>query len=129
MTTLLVTTVAVFFLAMGLAALGRPAMVLALFGTEVRHRDTLNEIRAVYGGFGVAVAGLLAYASVDPVLGPGLVAAIAIGVLGMAAGRLCSAAIDRGAGFYPCLFFVVEIGIAAALLAALRGYAGLVTRS
>lgn len=117
---LLITTVAVFFLLMGVAALRRPPMVLALFGTEVRHRDTENEIRAVYGGFGVAVAGLLAYGLVDPVLRPGLVAAIAFSVLGMAAGRVCSVAIDRGAGFYPCLFFAVEIAIAAALLVALR---------
>jgi hypothetical protein len=124
MANLLITTVAAFFLAMGIAALRRPAMVLGLFGTEVRHRDTMNEIRAVYGGFGVAVAGLLGYALVDPVLRPGLVAGIAIAVLGMASGRLWSAAVDRGAGFFPCLFFVVEIAIGAALLAALRAYSG-----
>jgi hypothetical protein len=120
METLLIGTVAVFFLLMGIAALGQPAMVLALFGTDVRHRDTKNEIRAVYGGFGVAVAGLLAYGLVDPVLRPGLVAAIAVAVLGMAAGRLWSVVVDRGAGFYPRLFFAVEVAIAAALLAALR---------
>src|SRR5689334_17262271 len=111
----LLAVVALFFLGMGIAALGRPAMVLALFGTEIRHRDTRNEIRAVYGGFGVAVAGLLAYAIVDPGLRPGLVTAIAIGVLGMAAGRMWSAAVDRGAGFFPGLFFAVEVAIAAAL--------------
>ena len=124
MADLLAATVAAFFFGMGVAALRRPTMVLAIFGTEVRHRDTLNEIRAVYGGFGVAVAGLLVYAFFDPVLRPGLVAAVAIAVLGMAAGRLWSAAVDRGAGFFPCLFFVVEIAIAAALLAALRMQAG-----
>lgn len=120
MENLFIGTVAVFFLLMGIAALVQPTMVLALFGTDVRHRDTKNEIRAVYGGFGVAVAGLLAYALVDPVLQPGLVAAIAFAVLGMAAGRLWSVVIDRGAGFYPRLFFAVEIAIAAALLVALR---------
>lgn len=120
MKTLLIGTVAAFFLLMGIAALLQPTMVLALFGTDVRARDTKNEIRAVYGGFGVAVAALLAYGLVDPVLRPGLVAAIAFAVLGMAAGRLWSVAVDRGAGFYPCLFFACEIAIAAALLFALR---------
>lgn len=112
---MLVWIVSAFFLWMGVTALIVPARVLALFGTEVRTRDTRNEIRAVYGGFGVAVAGLLAYAQAHPEVGAGILTAIAISVVGMAAGRVWSAVVDRGAGFVPGLFFTVELAIAAAL--------------
>ena len=107
--------VSAFFFGMGVTALLVPTRVLALFGTDVRTRDTRNEIRAVYGGFGVAVAGVLAYARTHPELEAGILTAIAVGVFGMAAGRVWSALVDRGAGFFPALFFAVELAIAAAL--------------
>ncbi len=115
---MLVWIVSAFFLWMGVTALLVPARVLAIFGTEVRTRDTRNEIRAVYGGFGVAVAGLLAFGQMRPDLGGGILIAIAVAVLGMAAGRVWSAIVDRGAGLFPWLFFGVEVAIAAGLWSA-----------
>ena len=46
--------VAAGFAAMGLLALARPADVLAQFGVSVETPEGRNEVRAVYGGFGLA---------------------------------------------------------------------------
>ena len=43
------------FIAMGVMALLRPAQVLAYFGLHNLTPDLRNEVRAVYGGFGVAL--------------------------------------------------------------------------
>ena len=56
MTDVLVLLVAAGFALMGLGALVRPRMVLDQFGVDVGTADGRNEVRAVYGGFGVAVA-------------------------------------------------------------------------
>ena len=50
---------AAFFLGMGLCALARPALVVAFVGLVPGTADARNEIRAVYGGFGIAIAALL----------------------------------------------------------------------
>ena len=44
------------FLLMGLGALWRPVLVTAQFGIPSLTRDGRNEVRAVYGGFGLAMA-------------------------------------------------------------------------
>ena len=49
-----------FYLALGLTALARPANLLAGFGVAAEGVDPRNEVRAVYGGFPLAVAGLVA---------------------------------------------------------------------
>jgi hypothetical protein len=78
-----------------------------------------NEIRAVYGGFGVAIAVLLAVAPSSPRRAPGALLAVAVALAGMAAGRLVSAAVERPDRFDPSWFyFVLESAIAAVLLAA-----------
>jgi hypothetical protein len=105
---------------MGVAALLLPHRVLSLFGVAVHTADGRNEVRAVYGGFGIAVAALLIAALCTPELRTGVMVAIATAAAGMAGGRLVSALTDRSAGFYPLLFFTTEIAIAATLLAAAR---------
>lgn len=119
MDTLLVGCVAVFFAGMGLVALLRPERVLAFFGTHAQTRDGRNEVRAVYGGFGLAVAALLGASFQLPELRSGTLITVAVALLGMAAGRLIAAALDGPPGFFPWLFLGVEIALAAALLAAL----------
>jgi hypothetical protein len=119
MASLLVVAVAVFFFAMGAVALGRPEQVVRYFGTHVLSVDGRNEVRAVYGGFGIAVGALLLISLGTPTLRAGMLASVAVALLGMAGGRLASRAIDGAAGFYPWLFFGVEMALAAMLLGAL----------
>ena len=112
----LVLWVAGFFAAMGLYALRWPARVVALFGTPSLTADGRNEVRAVYGGFGLAVTAALVAALRAPDWGPGVFLAVALALLGMAFGRLVSRLFDGPAGPYPWLFFGIELALAAALL-------------
>lgn len=116
----LILAVALGFALMGLFALARPADVLAQFGVAVETSDGRNEVRAVYGGFGLAVAALLAVAAIgEPATADGIVVAVAFSLVGMAAGRLLGAVRERPTGLYPVwTYFAIEIVSAAALLAA-----------
>lgn len=115
-----ILAVAIGFAAMGLMALIRPAEILAQFGIVVETPDGRNEVSAVYGGFGLAIAALLAVAAIgEPATADGIVVAVAVATLGMAAGRLLSAVRERPTGLYPVwIYFAIEIVIAAVLLLA-----------
>jgi hypothetical protein len=115
-----VLLVALGFLLMALGALIRPREVLAQFGIAVEGPAGTNEVRAVYGGFGIAVAVLLAVAALgDPPTAEGIVVAIAFALLGMAAGRIAGAMIAMPDGFHPVwTYFSIEVVAAALLLAA-----------
>lgn len=113
-----VVIVAVFFLGMGLVALVRPAFVVAFFGMKAEGADARNEIRAVYGGFGVAVGILLLGTMNRQDLASGVNLGVAIALLGMAAGRLVSFVLERP-GRWPLVFFAVEIALALLLFSAL----------
>jgi Domain of unknown function (DUF4345) len=104
--------------AAGFAAMGLLAReVLAQFGVEVGTADGRNEVRAVYGGFGLAVAALLAVAAIgDPSTGEGIVVAVAFALAGMAGGGLVSAAGERPSGLYPVWTYLAIEVISAALL-------------
>ena len=114
--TITIVLVATGFLAMGVTALLRPASIVAYFGTRELTVDGRNEVRAVYGGFGVAVAILLLASLRWDALQAGIVATVAVALLGMAAGRLLSRVIDGAAGFYPWLFCAIELAAGMALL-------------
>jgi hypothetical protein len=104
---------------MGLVALVQPERVVRYFGTNELTVDGRNEVRAVYGGFGVAMGLLLLVStSVDPIR-PGVLLCLAVALLGMAAGRGISRAVDGRAGFYPWFYLGVEVLLSVALLAAL----------
>jgi hypothetical protein len=118
MSVLMVVLVAVFFLGMGLYALAVPERVLAIFGVPVHTAEGRNEVRAVYGGYGVAVCGVLLAALVQPALREGILICQAVAVAGMASGRVLSAAIDRASGFYPWFFCALEALVAGVLFAA-----------
>lgn len=118
--TALVALVAAFFLGMGLVALCDPQRVTALFGTDELTIDGRNEVRAVYGGFGIAMAASLGAALVAPALRPGVLACLAAALVGMAFGRVVSRVIDGSAGAHPKLFLGVELVLSAMLLVALR---------
>lgn len=117
--TAVVALAALLFLAMGIYGLTAPAALVAAFGIALRSADGRAEVRAVYGGFGVAIAGVLALAAFDfGGLRQGMLIAVAAALLGMAGGRLVSRAVEGRQGFYPIwLYFWIELAGAAALLA------------
>ena len=112
---ILLWLVAAFFLAMGVVALWSPERIFSYFGVTSLPMDARNEVSAVYGGFGIAVAALLVGSRADPAWHQGVVLAIAVALLGMAAGRLVSRIKEGAIGFYPGLFLFVEISLATAL--------------
>ena len=119
---LVIALTGVFFAGMGIFALARPAALIRPFGITLPVPESRAEVRAVYGGFGLAIAGMLALAASDAGLRDGILITVAAARGGMAFGRLVSGAVDRPRAFYPNWFyFFVEIIAAAALLWAARG--------
>jgi len=115
-----VGAVAALFLLMGVGALLAPGLVLRQFGVKALTKAGRNEVRAVYGGFGVAAGLILLYADMTPAVREGVLLAVIAALLGMAAGRAFSFVTDRAVGLAPALYFIVEIA-AAALLALAAG--------
>lgn len=109
---------------MGVGAIIKPAIVRAQFGILELTPAGRNEVRAVYGGFGVfmAIALLVALRQAD--LRDGILFAVAVAVAvaaalgGMAAGRVVSAAVDRAIDRAPLGYLVIEVIVAVMLLAA-----------
>lgn len=102
------------FAAMGAAAIVRPALVPAQFGGTAPTAELRTEVRAVYGGFGLAMVALLigaALASSGYRDGVALTAGIAL--TGMAVGRAVGVALERPQHFYPTTAFLLG-GLAAA---------------
>ncbi len=120
-----IVAVGVFFLAMGVYALAAPAALARPFRMTIDTPESRSEIRAVYGGFGVAIAGLLGAAAVDVGgIGTGAVIAVGVALSGMAFGRLVSRVLDSSTAFYPIWFyFCVEVVSAGLLFVAARGSA------
>jgi hypothetical protein len=101
------------------AALIAPARILEPFGVSVGTPDGRTEVRAVYGGFGVAFGVLLLTALRVESIREGVFIAVAVALLGMAAGRLASAALGDRARLWPSwTFFATELALAALLLGA-----------
>jgi hypothetical protein len=116
----LVTIVAIFFAGMGAAALVRPAVVWAPFGVAPTTPAARNEVRAVYGGFGIAIAILLMVAdNASAGFRDGALVATAVALVGMAAGRIVGFVLEpRSVGRFTVLFGVIEIVLALALVQA-----------
>ncbi|GGQ83022.1 DUF4345 family protein [Couchioplanes azureus] len=115
-----ILTAAALFLAMGGYGLIAPAALVRPFGIALPSAEARAEVRAVYGGFGVAVAGVLTIAGLD--LGgirAGAVSAVAVGLLGMAGGRLVARLAEAPRTFYPiwCYFWVETVASGLLLLA------------
>ena len=113
----LLVVVAAFFLAMGVYALVAPAALARPFGIAIGSPAARSEIRAVYGGFGVAVAVVLVVAAADAGgTRTGIAVTVAAALAGMAVGRVISRLADKATAFYPVWFyFCVEL-VAAGLL-------------
>ena len=100
---------AVAFALMGIGALVSPTVVTRQFGIPALTPEGRSEVRAVYGGFGLAIAGVLVYAVVNADLREGIALTVAIALFGMAAGRLVSAALDRSMSKVAALYLVIEV--------------------
>ena len=116
-----VLAAALFYGVIGVAALVRPHNLLAGFGIEAGSTNSRNEIRAVYGGFPLAVAGLLLFSLARPDMSDGILLALAVSSAGMALGRIVSALVDRTLGRYPAIFILLEIVVAALIANAIKG--------
>ena len=101
--------VAALFAGMGVFALAWPGRVMAIFGNTELTLAGRNEVRAVYGGFGLAAASALAWGLLSPRLGPGIFFALGLSLWGMAAGRAISVLIDKKADPLLWLFFASEL--------------------
>ena len=97
---------AALFLGMGVYGLAAPAMLIQPFGVGLSGSDARTEVRAVYGGFGIAMAVVLTVATVNPGdVATGSVTAVASALLGMAGGRLLARLIETPSAFYPSWFY------------------------
>ena len=105
---------------MGIYALAAPAALIRPFGITLGESASRSEVRAVYGGFGLAIAGVLAYAAVhDGDLRKGILITVGAALAGMAFGRIVSAVVDDRTAFYPNWFYCLVEAVAAAALFAI----------
>jgi hypothetical protein len=110
--------IAALFAAMGIFALLWPARIMAFFGTSELTLAGRNEVRAVYGGFGLAAAAALTWGLLSPRLAPGIFFALGLALWGMAAGRGISVLIDKKADPLLWLFFAAELAMGGVLILA-----------
>ncbi|WP_099038977.1 DUF4345 domain-containing protein [Mycobacterium neglectum] len=122
MTIAVIAVIGVFFAGMGCYALAAPAAIIRPFGITLGSAAARSEVRAVYGGFGLAIAGVLGYAAVaDGDVRTGILIAVGAALAGMAFGRLVSAVLDERTAFYPNWFYCLVEAVAAATLFAICG--------
>ena len=111
--------ITVFFLGMGVYALAAPVALVRPFGITLAESASRSEVRAVYGGFGLAIAAVLGYAAVaDGELRTGILIAVAAALAGMAFGRVAAAILGDRTAFYPNWFYFLVEAVAAAVLLA-----------
>lgn len=117
MSTAVIVVVAVFFLGMGGYALAAPAALIRPFGIALETPVSRSEVRAVYGGFGIAIAAVLGYAALrGGDVAKGILIAVGVALVGMALGRVVSAVVGERTSFYPNWFYcIVEIVAGSAL--------------
>lgn len=116
MTVAVIVIIGVFFAGMGVYALAAPNAIIRPFGITLGEAASRAEVRAVYGGFGLAIAGVLAYAAVETDVRKGILIAVGAALAGMAFGRLVSAVLDERTAFYPNWFYCLVEAVAAAAL-------------
>ena len=112
-----IAVVAVFFLGMGVYALAAPGALIRPFGMTPETAASRSEIRAVYGGFGLAIAAVLAYATLrGGDVQKGILITVGAALAGMVLGRIVSALVDVRTPFYPNWFYCMVEAVAAGAL-------------
>ncbi|MFE9580400.1 DUF4345 family protein [Nocardia sp. NPDC006044] len=113
----LIALVALFFAAMGVYGLLRPSQLADPLGLLADRPDARAEVRAVYGGFGIAIAVILGLAAADVGdLRFGACVTVAAALGGMAVGRVWSGIVESPSAFFPVWFYLVLEVIMAAML-------------
>lgn len=111
----LIWLIAAFFLLMGIYALAAPAALIRPFGVSLESPTSRSEVRAVYGGFGLAIAAVLGYAAFrGGDLQKGILITVGVALVGMAVGRIVSAVVDARTPFYPNWFYCLFEAVAGA---------------
>ena len=113
---MMVVALALAFALMGIAALAKPTLVTRQFGIRGLEAAGRSEIRAVYGGFGLAMSGMLLAALRSQPLRAGICLTVGVALAGMALGRVASWAVDRRIERAPLLYLVIETLGATALI-------------
>lgn len=117
MSTAIAVAVAGLFAGMGLVALALPERVVGIFGVTAATTDARNEIRGVYGGFGIAIAAVILLAPTE--LKGGVLLTVAVALAGMACGRVLGFILERPQRLYPTVVFcLIEAAGAGVLLLA-----------
>jgi len=100
-------------------ALAAPAALVRPFGIALAESASRSEVRAVYGGFRLAIAAVLGYAAIaDGEVRQGVLITVAAASAGMALGRLAAAVLGDRTAFYPnWCYFLVELVAAVSLFA------------
>lgn len=120
MTIAVIAVIGVFFAGMGCYGLAAPDAIIRPFDITLGSAAARSEVRGVYGGFGLAIAGVLGYAAIaDGDVRKGILIAVGAALAGMAFGRLVSAVLDDRTAFYPNWFYCLVEAIAAAALFAI----------
>lgn len=96
------------FAAMGGALLWKPEYLTRLTGVELSTIESRNEVRAVYGGFGVAMAIAMFIAMVYSPLSGGILLTSGLALIGMAAGRGYSAWLEMPTNVLIWVFLGLE---------------------
>lgn len=100
--------IATAFAVMGLLAILAPLKLTQQFGIRSLDIDGRNEVRAVYGGFGLMMTTALVLALNTAGLRPGICIAVGLALVGMAGGRFLSSLMDRRIGKLPLMFLFIE---------------------
>lgn len=93
---------------MGLGSILKPVLVTRQFDINALSIAGRNEVRAVYGGFGILMSLSLAIALQEPLLRNGICLTVAAALGGMAFGRLLSALLDRSINKWPLFYLFIE---------------------
>lgn len=101
---------------MGAFALFRPQGVTQQFGIPSLGTAGRNEVRAVYGGFGLAMGAMAATANLWSSARLGIGLTLGSALLGMALGRAVAVVVERRLDRVPLLYGCVELAGGGAVL-------------
>jgi hypothetical protein len=107
------------FMVMGIGAILLPIRVTAQFEIPSLTASGKNEVRAVYGGFGLAMALMLFFALEVSAMRTGILMTVAVALTGMATGRVISTFIDKTIGKIPIFYLLLEVIFSALLYMAI----------
>lgn len=111
--------VGIFFILMGMTTLIHPTIINKLFEIDGKSGSFNNEVRSVYGGFGIFFGILtLSLIFTFEIYRDGVILAQATALFGMASGRIYSFIFEKTNKF-PIIFLIVEIFLGFLLLSIL----------